>query len=212
MLLGGVACAALTVAAYWAFWAGGQALLGVRRQADLYSTSLGGLAMIALVERRGLLPPRELLDLLKGAALATLALTLLLRRPRAGTVAGLLAVLFDLTVVYLLVGALWFQPWYLIPLLGLAPLLDTGRRAVAVAYALGATGSYLVYFYVWPDLGWTPDRFLVQGIATAVAHGPALLTLGAVGAVSLWGRVVARRTGAARQDASRAPSEEIGGD
>lgn len=175
-------CALLVVLLYWRFWEGERTFLGLRRQADLYTTSFGGLAMIALTERRALFDPGQLLKAIKALILAALALTLVLRRPRSGAIREVLGALFDVTLVYLLVGALWFQPWYLVPLLGLAPLLDGARRALAVAFALGATGSYLVYFYVWPELDWTPDRLLVQGWAVAVTYTPVALTLAALAA------------------------------
>lgn len=182
------ACVALAALSGWPFWAGGETFTGVRRQSDLYTTSFGALAMVVLVERRQMLEASALLDGLKAAMLVALALTVLVRRPRDGTVEEVGGALFDLTLVYLLVGALWFQPWYLVPLLGLAPLVDTARRAVAVAFALGATGSYVVYFYVWPALDWTPDRLVLQGWAVAITDGPVLLTLAALAASSAWRR------------------------
>ncbi len=63
------------------------------------------------------------------------------------------------------------------PLVGLLPLVGGWRRVAAIAYALGATGSYVFYFYLWPALDWTPDRFVVQSWAAGIAHGPAWLVL-----------------------------------
>ncbi len=143
-----------------------------------------------------------LLDLLKVVGVAALALTLVVRRRRRGELHAVAVALFDLTLVYLLVGALWFQPWYLVPLVGLAALLDRARRVVAIAYAIGATASYVVYFYVWPWLGWGYERLVVQGLAVAVAHGPAWLVL-AVFAGWRFGRWL-RSPQAARPVAARA--------
>ena len=173
-------CALLAAVCYAPFWSGGEALTGLRRQADLYTTSLGGLVMIEFVEERNAIAPRTLLDLLKIVGAAALAFTFVLRRPRRGELSEVTAALFDLTLVYLLVGALWFQPWYLVPLVGLAALLDQARRVVATMYALGATASYVVYFYIWPWLGWGHDRFVVQGLAVAAAHGPVWFALAAL--------------------------------
>jgi hypothetical protein len=190
-LLGaGIGCAILVAACYWGLWAGGQTFLGVQRQSDLYTTSFGALAMIILVERWSLLEPRLLLDLLKVLIAAALVLTFVVRRPRSAGLEATLGALFDLTLVYLMLGALWFQPWYLVPLVGLAPLVDAGRRWVAMAFALGATGTYIVF---WPALGFTVDRLLVQGVAVTVTYGPALLLL-----VLLAGRRWGLREGAAR--------------
>jgi hypothetical protein len=174
------ASAALAVALYAPFWAGGAALTGVRRQADLTTTSFAALALIAVPMRLPTIPAGTLLDLCKAAAAACIALTFLWHVwpwGRLRDTRGVVAALFDVLLAYLLTGALWFQPWYLVPLVGLAALCGAARRALALVFALGAMGSYVVYFYVWPALDWTPDRLLIQEIAVAVTYGPVLLAL-----------------------------------
>ena len=178
-----LACLVLVVACYAPFWEHGRALEGLRRQADLYTTSLGGLAMVEYGERYSQLGPLRFLDLVKGTALVLIGLVVLASRPRSALAGEAARAVFDVSLAYLLIGALWFQPWYLVPLAGLIPLVDPGRRIVAICYALGATGSYVVYFYVWPALAWTSDRLVIQWWAVAVAHGPAWLALLAV---TLW--------------------------
>jgi hypothetical protein len=173
----GLACALLAAAAYWPFWAGAHTFDGIRRQADLTTSSFGSLALIVVVEQHHLLDAKLALKLVKAIAFALVALTIVLRRPRDGTAASAIAALFDTTLAYLLVGALWFQPWYLVPLMGLAALAGPARRALALVYALGAFGSYVVYFYVWPALNWTPDWLLIQKLAVLTAHGPVLVLL-----------------------------------
>ena len=130
--------------------------------------------------------------MLKGLALAVVGLTIIGGRPRDDSAGAAARAAFDVSLAYLLIGALWFQPWYLVPLVGLAPLVGPARRAIAVCYALGATGSYVVYFYVWPALGWTPDRLLIQWWAVIVTHGPAWLALLVAALVALW-RLAQRR-------------------
>jgi hypothetical protein len=176
----------LGVACYLPFWAAGHALDGVRRQADLYSTSLPGLAMIVNERYDFPIRPNQLLDMLKGFALAVVGLTIIGDRPRDDSAGEASRAVFDVSLAYLLIGAFWFQPWYLVPLVGLAPLVGPARRAIAVCYALGATGSYVVYFYVWPALHWTPDRLLIQWWAVIVAHGPTWLALLVAALVALW--------------------------
>jgi hypothetical protein len=173
----GLACVLLAAAAYWPFWAGVHTFDGIRRQADLTTSSFGSLAMIVMVQQHHLLDAKLALKLVKAAAFAIVALTMLLRRPRDGTAASAVAALFDTTLAYLLVGALWFQPWYLVPLMGLAALSGPARRVLALVYALGAFGSYVVYFYVWPALNWTPDWLLIQKLAVLTAHGPVVVLL-----------------------------------
>ena len=185
----------LGVACYLPFWADGHALDGVRRQADLHTTSLAGLALLTNERYGSPFRPQQLLDMLKALALAVVGLTILGGRPRDDSAGEAARATFDVSLAYLLIGALWFQPWYLVPLVGLAPLIGSARRAIAVCYALGATGSYVVYFYVWAALGWTPDRLLIQWWAVIVAHGPAWIALLAAALVALWQQ--ARRRGSA---------------
>lgn len=201
----------LAFVCYAPFWAGGETFVGVMRQSDLATTSFGGLAVLW---QRDLLPADLALDLAKVIAVAALAATLVWRRPRRGELDELLRASFDLALVYLLLGALWFQPWYLVPLVGLAPLLDRPRRALAAAYALGASASYIVYFYVWPALDWTPDRLLIQAIATWTAHGPVLAVLVALGCRWWWRRPVAARRAfvVGRAVPTRGPEGESGSD
>lgn len=180
----GLGMAVLVIVCLGPFWADGAALDGVRRQADLYTTSFGGLIMLEVPRHSIPILPQELLDLVKQGALAIVALTILLARPRDGGAREVARATFDVTLAYLLVGALWFQPWYLVPLVGLAPLVDPARRALAAIYALGATGSYIVYFYVWPALEWNPDPLVIQRWATFVAHGPALTATVVLGLVA----------------------------
>ena len=194
----------LGITCYLPFWAEGHALDGVRRQADLYTTSLAGLALIANERQNFPIPPQQLLDMLKGLALAVVGLTILSGRPRDDSAGEAARTAFDVSLAYLLIGALWFQPWYLVPLVGLAPLVGSARRAIAACYALGATGSYVVYFYVWPALNWTPDRLLIQWWAVIVAHGPAWIALLVAALVALWQQAQRRGT------ASRAVTTSAG--
>jgi len=176
----GLGMALLIIICLGPFWADGAALDGVRRQADLYTTSFGGLIMLEVPRRLPPIPPQELLDRVKQGALAIVALTIIIARPRDASAREVARATFDVTLAYLLVGALWFQPWYLVPLVGLAPLVDPARRALAAIYALGVTGSYIVYFFVWPALDWNPDPLIIQRWAVGVAHGPALVATAAL--------------------------------
>ncbi len=163
--------------AYTPFWDHGNALTGVRRQADLHTTSLVNQAM-TFNEQHGIpVAPNQLLDGLKQLVLLLLVLIALLTRPRDDSVSETARAAFDLSLAYLLLGAIWFQPWYLIPLIGLIPLVNATRRFLACGYALSATGTYYVFFYLWPALNWTPDFALIQRWAVSIAHGPIWLTL-----------------------------------
>jgi hypothetical protein len=190
VVISGVICLGLVVVSFAPFWDGGKALEGVHRQSDLYTTSLTSWLVALLNERRLVVGRAVLLELIRRVAFLVLALTILVSRPRSGDWRSLVHALSDISLAYLLVGAFWFQPWYLVPLVGLSPLVNTWRRVIAIIYAFGATGSYVFYFYIWPALNWTPDRFVVQSWAVGIAHGPTWVALLAMG-----GYWVARRGG-----------------
>jgi hypothetical protein len=199
VLASGLICLVLVAVCFAPFWDSGQALAGVRRQSDLYTTSLASWIIALLTERRLVIGRSLLLDYIKQGAFAIIALTILLARPRPGNVRSLVHALFDVSLAYLLVGALWFQPWYLVPLIGLTPLVNPWRRAIAIIYAFGATGSYVFYFYIWPALDWTDDRYVVQTWAAGIAHGPTWVAL--LAAAGWWMASVAMRIRATREAA-----------
>lgn len=194
VLISGGICLTLVTISFAPFWDNGQALAGVRRQSDLYTTSFASWLIALLTERRLVIGRGILLDYIKQGAFVVIALTILLARPRPGDFRSLVHALFDVSLAYLLVGALWFQPWYLVPLIGLTPLVNPWRRAVAISYAFGATGSYVFYFYIWPALDWTPDRYVVQSWAAGIAHGPTWLALLAVAGWWLMNAAIAAKT------------------
>ena len=189
ILLSGTLSLLLLLVCFGPFWADGRALDGVRRQSDLYTTSLASWIIALLTENRLVIGRGLLLDIIKRASAVLVLFVMVVARPRPGDGRSLIHAIFDVSLAYLLVGALWFQPWYLVPLVGLLALVSPIRRIVAIAYAFGATGSYVFYFFVWPALGWTPDRFIVQSWAAGIAHGPTWLTLVAAACWWLWCRL-----------------------
>ncbi|MFN8514074.1 MAG: hypothetical protein U0232_29130 [Thermomicrobiales bacterium] len=199
LLASGAICVGIFALCFAQFWQNGKGLEGVNRQSLLYTTSLASWVIALLTERRLVIGRADLWEIINRVVVATLALTflitLLVTRPRTDKLRSLVHACFDLNLVYLLVGALWFQPWYLVPMVGLLPLVNGWRRVVAIVYAFGATGSYVFYFYIWPALHWTPDRFVVQSWAVGIAHGPTWVALIGVGGYMVGRWVVRGRAG-----------------
>lgn len=178
--LGLTGVASIAVMAPYGF--GLDALAGLNRQASLYTTSPGATVLIATTEVLGIAPQSAIRVTLQLLAAVALAATWWVSRPFDCRVEALVTQLFDLTLVFLLVGTLWFQPWYLVPLVGLGCLAGRDRYVLAALFAIGGVASYVVYFFVWPVLGWTTARLTIQTIATSAAFGPVLLGLVLVGA------------------------------
>lgn len=188
LLLAAIGSTGLLVIAFTPYWAGADTFAGLRRQSDLSTSSLVTLVMLVNDRLPEPFGTAALLDNLKVGIAAVLAVVALLSRPRSTTMPAVAGAAFDLLLAYLLLGAIWFQPWYLVPLVGLAPLVNQRRQALAVVYALSATATYTVYFYLWPYLRWTNDRLLIQTWAVLVGHGPVWLLLVTYGLWSLWQR------------------------
>lgn len=176
-------------------------LSSVNSQARLYTTSPGALVIILAVERLRLAPAELVRGALQFIGLLTVGLTWWRSRPLTAEGQALFNGLFDVTLAYLLIGALWFQPWYVVPLVGLGCLAGSRRLALATLFAFGGLASYAVYFYVWPYLGWSTSRLVIQAIATSAAFLPVLSGLVVLGVGRYLGRsksMAARPSGYAR--------------
>jgi hypothetical protein len=117
-------------------------------------------------------PKERWLGIARPASGLILLAVMLWRRPMSP--AGLPAAAFDLTLAQLLIATAWFQPWYLVPLLGLAAAsADRRRQALGLIFAASATASYLVYFYLWTTPWWGRLSLAhVQILAAAVVYLP----------------------------------------
>jgi hypothetical protein len=83
------------------------------------------------------------------------AFLILLRRAERGS-EPVTQTLMAANVLLLMLGTLWFQPWYLVWLLALAPLAGERWQPAAVLSSAGALGLYLLFDFGWY---WLPDFF-----------------------------------------------------
>jgi len=158
----------------WApFWAEGQgAWAGFRLQ--LFTTSWPLVARLAL-ERW--LEPARAMALAQGLALGATAAYALARAVRVRR-AELPEASYDLIFFYLAFGCAWFQPWYLIWLVGLAAASwDRERLGRAALFSALGLLSYLLYHFVW--FGWGLDHFSIDGFR-ALAMAATVLPPGAL--------------------------------
>jgi len=144
-LIGVAVAAALVIAAYVPFFGGLATLQGLER-GDLFSASPAELIVMGL-EAVGW-PLDQAMAMARGVtggafALLTVLLLAMIWRGRINAwIAAPLVVL-----AYLLVGAQWFNPWYLLWLVPLAIVpLDRRLLVVAVAFSLLAPLTYLLQY------------------------------------------------------------------
>ena len=88
---------------------------------------------------------------------------------------------FDVLVLLLGLATFWFQPWYILWIAPLAPLVSAKRRAFAMLLSWSVLGIYFVFDF-W--LYWDIPFFIRDGglpmnlAAVGLAFGPAALLLG----------------------------------
>ncbi|MHB1131075.1 MAG: hypothetical protein ACYC4L_01670 [Chloroflexota bacterium] len=175
-LLGGICLAAgLAVLLYSLYWGDMQAVQAVLKRRELFTSSLGALA-VAWLKENGFPQPYQTASLLSWSLFVPFVL-MRLAWLRPGTEAVQEAC-FDLLFGALVLGTLWFQAWYLICLLTAAVVLaDPVRRRLAITFTASAMLVYFVFGYIW---FWFPRQLgqvQLQALAVAVVFGPPFLYL-----------------------------------
>lgn len=175
----GALLALSAVALYFPYYQAGQPweALATRpfHQSDLFTTSLPAVLSFWL---EGFMAQANAQSLTRDVAMAGWAIFALwqtwrLWRDRAAaTAGGSLAALagrsYAVLLYFLLFACLWFQPWYLVWLLALAPLLGRSPHAWAVvAFSALVQVKYFIFDFAW---FWrTPmDNILFPEVATTV--------------------------------------------
>ncbi|HLF74864.1 MAG TPA: hypothetical protein VI524_10990 [Anaerolineales bacterium] len=137
--------AAITIAAYYPFW-NGLASFSVERRMNMFTTSIPAVIYRLLKPTLGLHDSARLVSL---AALGLLAVFVIVQtlRTREAARAGddFLQITFNILAFYLLVTCLWFQQWYSIWLVCLAPLLPPQSRNLALVFSFWVVSKQLVF-------------------------------------------------------------------
>lgn len=149
----------------------------VLTRTDLMSSSLAATAYHLLWRNIGMPAAQSAARLGAGAMLATVLIAILLKQRGDGPsfAEGAFGALFSL----LTLATLWFQPWYALWAVALAPLAGTWARGAAFVFSISVLAIYLIYdfllywnldFWYWRDEGLT-----VNVITTALVMAPPLL-------------------------------------
>jgi hypothetical protein len=124
----------------------------------MFTTSFPALVYRSLKPALGWPEAARLVSL---GALGLLAIFTLIQTLRAQKDKDFLQTAFNILAFYLLVTCLWFQQWYGIWLIGLAPLLPVRRRRFALVFGYWVLSKQLLF---------------VQLIIPALSHKPELVT------------------------------------
>ena len=125
----------IVVAAYFPFW-NGFASLNISRRMELFTTSIPSVIYVFLKSVLGLSGSAQLVSLGALGLLAGFTLYQSLRVKEQVPSRDFASTAFNILAFYLMVTCLWFQQWYSLWLIGLAPLLPerSGRLALVFGF------------------------------------------------------------------------------
>lgn len=137
------ALASLTiVVAYYPFW-NGLASFSLERRMYMFTTSIPAVIYRFLKPALGVYDSARLVNL---AALGLLAVFVLVQVLRSKDPArDFPQITFNILAFYLLVTCLWFQQWYSIWLICLAPLVPPPSRNLALVFSLWVVSKQLIF-------------------------------------------------------------------
>jgi hypothetical protein len=145
---------------------------------DLFTTSFAAIGVF-LVREVVNVASAQMLVLRISLVLFAGVLLWILAEVRAAF-ASLTGATFLAFLALLLIATIWFQAWYLVWMLALAPLAPPDGRAVAGLFSATALAIYLVYDFAlfWAPWFFTRDDGLTMNVLTVgLVFGPPLLLL-----------------------------------
>ena len=154
-----LAGAFLIMIAYVPFW-NGMATFSVARRMQMFTTSIPAVMYRILKPDLGWSEAARLVSLGALGLLAIFTLVQTLRAQKPGSTRGFLQTAFNILAFYLLVTCLWFQQWYGIWLISLAPLLQLRSRRFALIFGFWVMSKQLIF---------------VQLIIPAMSHKPEMV-------------------------------------
>lgn len=151
-----LAGAFLIMIAYIPFW-NGMATFSMGRRMQMFTTSIPAVMYRILKPALGWSEAARLVSLGALGLLAIFMLVQTLRAQKQESTKDFLQTAFNILAFYLLVTCLWFQPWYGIWLISLAPLLPVRSRRFALVFGYWVLSKQLIF---------------VQLIIPAMSHKP----------------------------------------
>ena len=151
-----LAGAFLIMIAYVPFW-NGMATFSIGRRMQMFTTSIPAVMYRILKPTLGWSEAARLVSLGALGLLAIFTLIQTLRAQKQESTKDFLQTAFNILAFYLLVTCLWFQQWYGIWLISLAPLLPVRSRRFALVFGYWVLSKQLIF---------------VQLIIPAMSHKP----------------------------------------
>lgn len=139
-----LAAAFLIMIAYVPFW-NGMATFSVARRMQMFTTSIPSVMYSILKPALGWSEAARLVSLGAMGLLAIFTLIHTLRGQKQESSKDFLQSAFNILAFYLLVACLWFQQWYGIWLISLAPLLPVRSRRFALFFGFWVMSKQLIF-------------------------------------------------------------------
>ena len=178
LLVTSLASLAVATLIYLPVAAGPNPFSNLSSHQNLFTTSFAALGVFAARAALGLAPAQTLALLSALFVLSGALVWILLSLD--GTLPSLARATYLALFALLTIATIWFQPWYLVWLLALAPLAPHGARAVAGLFSASVLAVYLVYDFA---LFWAPwffgrdDGLTLNLVTVSLVFGPPLIVL-----------------------------------
>jgi len=155
-----LAGAFLIMIAYIPFW-NGMATFSIGRRMQMFTTSAPALIVQVLKPALGWSEAARLVSLGAWGLLAIFTLIQTLRVQKQEPAEGFLQTAFNILAFYLLVTCLWFQQWYGIWLIALAPLLPLRSRRFALFFGYWVLSKQLIFVQlIIPAMSYKPETVI----------------------------------------------------
>jgi hypothetical protein len=152
-----LAGAFLIAIAYIPFW-DGMATFSLTRRMQMFTTSIPAVMYKVLEPTLGWSEAARLISLCALGLLAIFTLIQTLRAQKQEPTRGFLQTAFNILAFYLLVTCLWFQQWYGIWLISLAPLLPVPSRRFALFFGFWIMSKQLLFVQlIIPAMSYHPE-------------------------------------------------------
>ncbi len=155
-----LASAFLIMIAYIPFW-NGMETFSIARRMQMFTTSMPALMYWFLKPDLGWFEAGRLVSLGALGLLAIFTLFQTIWTQQQEPTDGFLQTAFNILAFYLLVTCLWFQQWYGIWLIGLAPLLPGRSRRFALGFGFWVMSKQLIFVQLLiPAISQKPETLI----------------------------------------------------
>ena len=139
-----LAALVITIIAYSPFW-NGFASLSIGRRMQMFTTSIPAAMVWFLKPALGWSEAARVASLSALGVLAIFTMIQTFRAPSQEPAKGFLQTAFNVLAFYLMVTCLWFQQWYGVWLISLAPLLPERSRRFALLFGFWVLSKQLIF-------------------------------------------------------------------